>query len=761
MGYQFNVFTKKLDKVGVGGVDAHADTHITGGSDPIADAVPDVSSGLMSGADKSKLDSIPTLSVTHAELVTMVTGNLLVVGQQYLMTDFRTRHSIPNTADYNTGSIEPLILTAVTTSTFCESVCSQIYPTDEVVYEFVDTSVIGGGDRGRITRRKDTLKNGEMFEDWKVTQYRRWLTIASLIGTPVFYGTGVDGILVTGNFTDIIYNDFSVSITNGGTTFSYSFVQSGVFGTAIPISTTPVSVGLGVSVAFGATPGHIDGDFWIVPITGNIFSNLFDNALVYRDFPVCDINNSDNFSICGSSNGYSNNIITGQLSRAYIGDNCTDNTCLGQLRKVKFESSFSQNIFYNGISNSNGSNNFSNNNFLSLVDNIDKINCIDNFSANTFYAGVDGLTTINNFQGNTFNKTTTNLKTEDNCRNNIFEENSNLTVGDNFYGNFNINVITSSYGSDIIYLDFSAPDLLPIEGATSLGTVARSLATRGVSIGNNCRVFWGRGFAGGYSGVSNAPRSVVISPNNTEIKQQRASCVGTLFTYTTDETILLNDWTTYGNDSGFYPDLPVGSNADQAFYLPAGITIPTGAFRNGDKLVGSDGGPDYVITGTTTLAGGEQAWTVDYAPVDGETILGIKHQNCLEIYKQTNPNNGFDANDPTQLRFHIAVDWNSGYGKIDTAKYLKHTYLRTDAPTLTLDDTHEIVESWDSVATFTLPTAVGRLGKKYNIINGDTNIITIDTTDSQTISGDLTLVLTNQWDSVVVYSNGISWVRGS
>ena len=44
---------------------SHASTHITGGTDVIPDAVAGESSGLMSGADKQKLDSINTSFSAH------------------------------------------------------------------------------------------------------------------------------------------------------------------------------------------------------------------------------------------------------------------------------------------------------------------------------------------------------------------------------------------------------------------------------------------------------------------------------------------------------------------------------------------------------------------------------------------------------------------------------------------------------------------------------------------------------------------------
>jgi len=58
--------------------------------------------------------------------------------------------------------------------------------------------------------------------------------------------------------------------------------------------------------------------------------------------------------------------------------------------------------------------------------------------------------------------------------------------------------------------------------------------------------------------------------------------------------------------------------------------------------------------------------------------------------------------------------------------------------------------------TITLPTAVGFTGE-YIIKNTGTGTITVDTTSSQTIDGDLTMTIVEE-DSMVVRSNGTDWL---
>jgi len=70
------------------------------------------------------------ISKTYAELSAMATAGTLVKGQKYRITDFRTYHLIPNTASYNTGPTEVLVVTAMTTSTLSKIAQSESYPQD-------------------------------------------------------------------------------------------------------------------------------------------------------------------------------------------------------------------------------------------------------------------------------------------------------------------------------------------------------------------------------------------------------------------------------------------------------------------------------------------------------------------------------------------------------------------------------------------------------------------------------------------------------
>jgi hypothetical protein len=60
-------------------------------------------------------------------------------------------------------------------------------------------------------------------------------------------------------------------------------------------------------------------------------------------------------------------------------------------------------------------------------------------------------------------------------------------------------------------------------------------------------------------------------------------------------------------------------------------------------------------------------------------------------------------------------------------------------------------------STITLPTAVGDVGRKFDIKNVGTNTVTVGTTSAQTIDGASTYSMTVQYMSITVVSDGANW----
>jgi hypothetical protein len=74
---------------------------------------------------------------------------------------------------------------------------------------------------------------------------------------------------------------------------------------------------------------------------------------------------------------------------------------------------------------------------------------------------------------------------------------------------------------------------------------------------------------------------------------------------------------------------------------------------------------------------------------------------------------------------------------------------------LTADD--YMVESTAAGLTFTLPLADGKVGKSFILKNGSTGDLTVEGTFSETIDDGLTAVLSDQYESITVVSDGTGW----
>ena len=70
-----------------------------------------------------------------------------------------------------------------------------------------------------------------------------------------------------------------------------------------------------------------------------------------------------------------------------------------------------------------------------------------------------------------------------------------------------------------------------------------------------------------------------------------------------------------------------------------------------------------------------------------------------------------------------------------------------------------VYDSTSSTAiSVTLPTAVGISGMRYDIKRSGTGTVTVNTTSSQTIDGLSSIVISSQYASLTVVSNGSNWI---
>ena len=107
---------------------------------------------------------------TYDELYSFATGGTLTAGSYYLMTDFQTCYDQPNydntktpitTGNYKTGTTEPILLLAVSTTEFSPTVYSTLYTNDKITYDITwnTTEITSSPAKGRITERIDNFNN--------------------------------------------------------------------------------------------------------------------------------------------------------------------------------------------------------------------------------------------------------------------------------------------------------------------------------------------------------------------------------------------------------------------------------------------------------------------------------------------------------------------------------------------------------------------------------------------------------------------------
>ena len=185
-------------------------------------------SGLSGNSGYSGQDGTSTsiLDYTYEDLNLLVTGGALVAGQRYRITNFRTIHEIPETGgEYHEGSIEPLVVTAVTSGEFHVEAISDTYPTDSIRYNFTEGDYHWEGNpapdkRGRILWRRDDHDNIVPY-DSRACVWRRWEM------------TSGDGIYVSVQPTSGDYQDFptwgNYSRTWGNEFGGYGYDQYGAF----------------------------------------------------------------------------------------------------------------------------------------------------------------------------------------------------------------------------------------------------------------------------------------------------------------------------------------------------------------------------------------------------------------------------------------------------------------------------------------------------------------------------------------------------
>lgn len=400
--------------------------------------------------------------------VTLVNGGTGYVDGTYTINNSGTNNATINvmvnidgiiSSFKNENQIEPLLITAVSSTKLSVKGRSTVYGNDEIYYDIVSNQeMVPGCTKGYIYRRVDTLKNNDIGFDYRNVKFRRWQIDVTNIWDNV--STYIKGDVVLKNETSEIYislvddnlnND--LSIINKWELFEWDNLSytspietnwevnnllircSSLFTDYYMFSIEYYS-GEGIQSDYNGIHNNI--------FKGNNTSILFNSNSVLFGYDFFNNTVGKYFYINTIGNGLSFNIIGEYFSTNTVGINFSYNTLGNNITNNKIGYNFSYNMVgdgftYNTIGNSSASN---------II--------IDNFTNNII--GID-------FSYNTIGNECTGNNIGDEFKNNIIRDyfknnrignidnNNNIEYdfsNNQIYGNFSNNKIGTGFRNNII-----------------------------------------------------------------------------------------------------------------------------------------------------------------------------------------------------------------------------------------------------------------------------------------------------------------------
>ena len=406
------------------------------------------------------LSAITYTESTYLGLSIASTAGQLIRGQYYLMADFQTCYDQPNydslgnpitTGNYKTGTTEPILLLATSTTGFSPTVYSTLYPQDKISYDFTwnTTEVTGSPAKGRITERIDEKDNRADY-DFRAVQFIRYVGFFSEQYLPGKIDINATTGLVSETSTGTTFtSDFSVgdilgvfySAGNDAPLgcFQYYEVTSIVSDTQMYVTGRTLTASNNVYYSRGLTlPNYMS------PFQCNVTGGTYDNSAEYYTF-----HNGSSYNVyLGDNSEYSTFILSNNVFQSgphydmTFGGNVVGNTLNNSLRASTCGPYFQYNIITNNFDRNVVGPNFQRN----VIDcDMNNNQIADNFHHNTL-GDSDGQDFVYNTIGSFFYN---NFLT---FNNNDFQNN---TIGYRFYNNlidsgFRNNEIVGNFYDNII-----------------------------------------------------------------------------------------------------------------------------------------------------------------------------------------------------------------------------------------------------------------------------------------------------------------------
>lgn len=432
---------------------------------------------------------------TYTQFVAEANNGVLTPGRFYLMTDFQTCYDQPNydntktpitTGNYNTGTTEPILLLAISTTRFSPTVYSTLYPNDKITYDITwnTTEITSSPAKGRITERIDNFNNRTDYDNRSIL-FKRYRGYSYEENSPLGGLVGISGLTGT---TGVLYG-------NTGTTFNSNFSTGSIvsvrnlnpsFFEIISVVSNSIAIISGVTISETTDSPYYSGNddgimsyyqpnvrqdqvfeyttFGDAIDDGGAVNNYIGNySNLHLEFGTGDFLLANNVFLAGS---FRNNTIGNGSYNNTFNDDCDNNQIGDGFYNNSTNDDFDGNIIGENFNNNYITSNFNNNrigsdfDFNILIGGSFYRNNIGNDYRNNVWTNSDFQ---NNEIGNQFND------------NKIYGDFYNNDIGNGYnnnesYSTYNRNLIGNGYNGNTVYSPFYENNIEHVFQNNTIGT---------------------------------------------------------------------------------------------------------------------------------------------------------------------------------------------------------------------------------------------------------------------------------------------------
>jgi hypothetical protein len=432
---------------------------------------------------------------TYSQFVSEANSGVLTPGRFYLMTDYQTCYDQPNydntknpitTGNYKTGTTEPILLFAISTTGFSPTVYSTLYPNDKITYDITwnTTEITSSPAKGRITERIDNFNNRTDYDNRSIL-FKRYRGYSYYEDSPLSGLVGISGLTGT---TAVLYGNTGTTFTSNFSTGDIVSVQNlnPSFFEVLSVVSNSLAIISGVTINVTTNspyyPGNDDGvmsyyqpnvrqnqvyeytTFGGVNLDGGAVNNYIGNYSNLYDWDGNTFILANNVFISGE---FFNNTIGNNSYNNTFNDDCDNNQIGDSFYNNSTNDDFDGNIIGENFRNNYITSNFNNNRIGS------------DFYSNTLL----GFSFYRNNIGNDFNNNVwTNSDFQNNEIGNQFNDNKiyndfyNNDIGNGYnnnesYSQYFRNLIGNGYNGNTVYSVFYENNIEHVFYNNTIGTI--------------------------------------------------------------------------------------------------------------------------------------------------------------------------------------------------------------------------------------------------------------------------------------------------